>query len=110
MRWGFCTKKVLLFFVSSKCWLNKDIKTVLILGDRCVVVFSNEQRTVNLLSCKYAETAVRNGITTTRLLRNFYGHLVYDTSSAGILSTDISSTMTFLAEIEAGLMKRILYQ
>jgi len=34
-----------------------------------------------------------------------YGHFVYDTSS-----TDISSTMTFLAEIEAGVMKRILYQ
>ena len=32
-----------------------------------------------------------------------YGHFVYDTSS-----TDISSTMTFLAEIEAGVMKRIL--
>src|SRR6218665_2922650 len=34
-----------------------------------------------------------------------YGHFVYDTSS-----TDISSTMTFLAEIEAGALKRILYQ
>ena len=28
-----------------------------------------------------------------------YGHFIYDTSS-----TDISSTMTFLAEIEAGMM------
>jgi len=34
-----------------------------------------------------------------------YGHFVYDTSS-----TDISSTMTFLAEIEDGVMKRILCQ
>src|SRR6218665_577998 len=34
-----------------------------------------------------------------------YGLFVYDTSS-----TDISSTMTFLAEIEAGGMKRILNQ
>src|SRR6218665_3945102 len=39
-----------------------------------------------------------------------YRHFVYDTSSTDILSTDISSTMTFLAEIEAGVMKRILYQ
>ena len=39
-----------------------------------------------------------------------YGHFVYDTSSTDISSTDISSTMTFLAEIEAGVMKRILYQ
>ena len=38
------------------------------------------------------------------------GHFVYDTSSTDISSTDISSTMTFLAEIEAGVMKRILYQ
>jgi len=34
-----------------------------------------------------------------------YGHFVYDTSS-----TDISSTVTFLAEIEPAVMKRILYQ
>jgi len=34
-----------------------------------------------------------------------YGHFVYDTSSTDISSTDISSTMTFLAEIEAGVMK-----
>ena len=34
-----------------------------------------------------------------------YGHSVYETSS-----TDISSTMTFLADIEAGVMKRILNQ
>ena len=34
-----------------------------------------------------------------------YGHLVYDTSSTDISSTDISSTMTFLAAIEAGVMK-----
>ena len=33
-----------------------------------------------------------------------YGHFVYDTSS-----TDISSTMTFLAAIKAGVMKRIIY-
>ena len=49
-----------------------------------------------------------------------YGHFVYDTSSTDISSTDISSTdtsstdipstMTLLAEIEAGVMKRILYQ
>src|SRR6218665_957098 len=39
-----------------------------------------------------------------------YGHFVYDTSPTDISSTDISSTMTFLAEIEAGVMKRILYQ
>ena len=39
-----------------------------------------------------------------------YGHFVYDTSFTDISSTDISSTMTFLAEIEAGVMKRILYQ
>src|SRR6218665_980918 len=39
-----------------------------------------------------------------------YGHFVYDTSSTDISSTDISSTMTFLAEIEAGVMKRILCQ
>ena len=39
-----------------------------------------------------------------------YGHFVYDTSSTDISSTDISSTMTFLAEIEAGVMKRILNQ
>ena len=39
-----------------------------------------------------------------------YGHSVYDTSSTDISSTDISSTMTFLAELEAGVMKRILYQ
>jgi len=38
-----------------------------------------------------------------------YGHFVYDTLSIDISSTDISSTMTFLAEIEAGVMKRILY-
>ena len=31
-------------------------------------------------------------------------------SSTDISSTDISSTMTFPAEIEAGVMKRILYQ
>ena len=36
-----------------------------------------------------------------------YGHFVYDTSSTDISSTDISSTMTFLADIEAGVMKRI---
>src|SRR6218665_2893500 len=34
-----------------------------------------------------------------------YGHFVYDTSS-----TDISSTITFVAEIEAGVMKRKLCQ
>ena len=34
-----------------------------------------------------------------------YGHFVYDTSSTDISSTDISSTMTFLAEMEAGVMK-----
>ena len=34
-----------------------------------------------------------------------YGHFVYDTSS-----TDISTTMTFLAQIEAGVMKRKLCQ
>ena len=39
-----------------------------------------------------------------------YGHFVYDTSSIDISSTDISSSRTFLAEIEAGVMKRILYQ
>jgi len=39
-----------------------------------------------------------------------YGHIVYDTSSTDISSTDISSTITFLAEIEAGVMKRLLYQ
>ena len=39
-----------------------------------------------------------------------YGHFVYDTSSTDISSTDISSTMTFLAEIEAGVMKRKLCQ
>ena len=39
-----------------------------------------------------------------------YGHFVYDTSSTDISSTDISSTVTFLAEMEAGVMKRILYQ
>src|SRR6218665_2016571 len=38
-----------------------------------------------------------------------YGHFVYDTSSTDISSTDISSTITFLAEIEAGVMQRILY-
>jgi len=32
------------------------------------------------------------------------------TSPTDISSTDISSTMAFLAEIEAGVMKRILYQ
>src|SRR6218665_553520 len=39
-----------------------------------------------------------------------YGHFVYDTSSTDISSTDIWYTMIFLAEIEAGGMKRILYQ
>src|SRR6218665_4062270 len=39
-----------------------------------------------------------------------YGHFVYDTSSTDISSTDISSTMTFVAEIEAGVMKRKLCQ
>ena len=39
-----------------------------------------------------------------------YGHFVYDNSSTAISSTDISSTVTFLAEIEAAVMKRILYQ
>jgi len=39
-----------------------------------------------------------------------YGHFVYDTSSTDISSTYISSSMTFLAEIEAGVMKRILSQ
>ena len=41
-----------------------------------------------------------------------YGHFVYDTSSIDISSTDIlsSMTLTFLAEIKAGVMKRILYQ
>jgi len=34
-----------------------------------------------------------------------YGHFVYDTSSTDISSTDIWYTMTFLAEIEAGMMK-----
>ena len=34
-----------------------------------------------------------------------FGHFVYDTSS-----TDISSTMTFLADIEAEVMGRILNQ
>jgi len=34
-----------------------------------------------------------------------YGHFVYDTSSTDISSTDISFTMTFLAEIEAAVMK-----
>ena len=34
----------------------------------------------------------------------------HDNSSTDISSTDISSTMTFLAEIEAGVMKRKLYQ
>ena len=39
-----------------------------------------------------------------------YGHLVCDTSSTDISSTDISSNMTILAEIEAGVMKRIPHQ
>jgi len=39
-----------------------------------------------------------------------YGHFVYDTSSTDTSSTDSSSTTTFLAEIEAGVMKQILYQ
>ena len=39
-----------------------------------------------------------------------YGHFVYDTSSTDISSTDSSSAMTVVAEIEAGVMKRILYQ
>src|SRR6218665_3261799 len=39
-----------------------------------------------------------------------YGLFVYDTSSTDISSTDISSTTTFLAEIEAGVMKRIQNQ
>ena len=34
-----------------------------------------------------------------------YGHFVYDTSSTDIMSTDIWYTMTFLAEIEAGVIK-----
>src|SRR6218665_3810758 len=34
----------------------------------------------------------------------------HDNSSTDISSTYISSAMTFLAEIEAGVMKRILYQ
>ena len=38
------------------------------------------------------------------------GARYHDNSSTDISSTDISSTMTFLAEIEAGVMKRILYQ
>ena len=48
---------------------------------------------------------------TSRVSRQLvYRHFVYDTSSTDISSTDISSTMTFLAEIEAGMMKQILYQ
>jgi len=43
-------------------------------------------------------------------LQLVYGHFVYDTSSTDISSTYISSTMTSLAEIEDGVMKRILYQ
>jgi len=39
-----------------------------------------------------------------------YGHFVYDTSSTDISSTDIWYTMTFLAEIEAWVMKQALYQ
>ena len=48
---------------------------------------------------------------------NFYSKVlvVYlqwyrDNSSTDISSTDVSSTMTFLAEIEAGVIKRILNQ
>ena len=48
------------------------------------------------------------GITTTRL-RTFRLYTTC-TSSTDISSTDISSTTTFLVEIEAGVMKRILYQ
>ena len=57
-------------------------------------------------------TAVRPTgiITLERVSRQLvYGHFVYDTSSTDISSTDISSTVTFLADIEAGVMKRILY-
>src|SRR6218665_1350721 len=39
-----------------------------------------------------------------------YGHFVYDTSSTDISFTDISSIVTFVAEIEAGVMNRKLYQ
>ena len=39
-----------------------------------------------------------------------YGHFVYHTSSTDISSTDIWYSMTFLAEIEAGMMKWMLYQ
>ena len=37
-----------------------------------------------------------------------YGHFVYDTTSTDISSTYSSSTMTFLAEIEAGVKNVIL--
>src|SRR6218665_3620124 len=56
---------------------------------------------------------MENGITTVGS-RRYHDHSSTDISSAtlrqhvGISSTDISSTMTFLAEIEAGVMKRIL--
>jgi len=48
------------------------------------------------------------GITTTRLRTFRLRHFVY--RHLDISSTDISSTVTFLVEIEAGVMKRILYQ
>jgi len=48
-------------------------------------------------------STITNSSRVSRLL--VYGHFVYDTSS-----TDISSTMTFLTAIEAGVLKRILYQ
>src|SRR6218665_291830 len=50
-------------------------------------------------------SAVRNSLPLVVSRQLVYGHFVYDTSS-----TDISSSMTFVAEIEAGVMKRKLCQ
>ena len=69
----------------------------------CNIVQFNVDNTFGIFERRYGHQA-----TVSRQL--VYGHFVYDTSPTDISSTDISSTMTFLAEIEAGVMKRILYQ
>src|SRR6218665_284597 len=93
-------------------------------GERVVILFgmrlsltlapSTSNRSDSRCSCRNRRRqkdqeisrSSQDGITTTRL-RTFR---LYDTSSTDISSTDISSTMTFLAQIEAGVMKRKLCQ
>ena len=65
---------------------------------------------VNRVKAKVSLTAGYLGLLLLVSQQLVYGHFVYGTSSSEISPTDISSTITFFTKIEAGVMKRILYQ